>query len=294
MVTATMTTDASKTGWGAVLNMNQQEILQFALQEKTLNLRSSNQREARAILYALRRFKKQLMKANQLNILTDKQEPLMNIQRKAAASILVQTIRKILDEAQKMGIVVNATHIKVIYNRKTDALSRLELSADYEIRIKFLNMVPKSQDLKQEADMFATKYNKKCPIYYVSRSDEETAGEGYLQADQNNKTILINSLLTLMGKIVRKLFTVKNCIAIVIVTEWVNQWWSNQLKDLATQTVILGNSERVFKEGRSMKRRRMKLPPGQVLVYVTRIGEVTLTSKNQLQQSIQLLENSSN
>ncbi|KAA6360405.1 MAG: putative Transposon Tf2-9 polyprotein, partial [Streblomastix strix] len=60
-VTATLTTDASKTGWGAVLNMNQQEILASATWKKPLSLRSSNQREARAILYALRRFKKQLM-----------------------------------------------------------------------------------------------------------------------------------------------------------------------------------------------------------------------------------------
>ncbi|KAA6314662.1 MAG: hypothetical protein EZS28_055545, partial [Streblomastix strix] len=71
--------------------------------------------------------------------------------------------------------------------------------------IKYLNIVLQSQDLKLEADMFATKYNKKCPIYYAPTSDEEAAGVGGLQADWNNKTILINPPLTLMGKIVRKL-----------------------------------------------------------------------------------------
>ncbi|KAA6369513.1 MAG: putative reverse transcriptase [Streblomastix strix] len=120
IVTATMTTDASKTGWGAVLNMNQQEILASATWKKPLSLWPSNQREARAILYALRRFRKQLMKADQLNILTDNQVAVMNIQRKAAASTLALTIRKILEEAQKMGVVVNANHIKGIDNRKAD------------------------------------------------------------------------------------------------------------------------------------------------------------------------------
>jgi hypothetical protein len=127
-----------------------------------------------------------------------------------------------LEEAQKMGIVVNANHIKGIDNRKADALSRLELAGDYEIRIKYLNIVLQSQDLELEADMFATKYNKKCTKYYAPTSDEEAAGVGGLQADWNNKTILINPPLTLMGKIVRKLLTVKNCIAIVIAMDWVN------------------------------------------------------------------------
>ncbi|KAA6358094.1 MAG: hypothetical protein EZS28_046379, partial [Streblomastix strix] len=97
-----------------------------------------------------------------------------------------------------------------INNRKADALSRLELAGDYEIRIKYLNIVLQSQDLELEADMFATKYNKKCPIYYAPTSDEVAARVGDLQADWNNKSILINPPLTLMRKIVRKLLTVKN------------------------------------------------------------------------------------
>ncbi|KAA6386040.1 MAG: hypothetical protein EZS28_018432 [Streblomastix strix] len=117
------------------------------------------------------------MQADQLNILTDNQEAVMNIQRKAAASILTQTIRKILEDAQKMGIVVNANHIKGIDNKKAYALRGLELAGDYEIRIKYLNIVLQQQDLKLEADMIATKYNKKCLKYYAPTSDEEAAGE---------------------------------------------------------------------------------------------------------------------
>ncbi|KAA6391854.1 MAG: hypothetical protein EZS28_012619 [Streblomastix strix] len=183
MVTATVTIDASKTGWGAALNMNQQEILASVIWKKPLRLRSSNQREARAILHAMRRFRKRLKKADQPNILTDNQIAVMNIKRKAAASTLAQTVRKILKEVQKMGIVLNANHVKGIDNRKADALSRLELAGDYEIRIKYLNIVLLSQDPKLEADMFATKYNKKCAIYYAPTSDEEAAGVGDLQAD---------------------------------------------------------------------------------------------------------------
>ncbi|KAA6361690.1 MAG: hypothetical protein EZS28_042783 [Streblomastix strix] len=169
------------------------------------------------------RLGKQLTKVAQLNILTDNQKAVKNIQRKTAASSLVQTTRKILKDAQKMGIVVNANHIKGIDNRKADALSRLELIGDFEIRIKYMNIVLQSQDLKLDADMFATKYNKKCPIYYAPTSDEEAAGVGDLQADWNNKTFLIKPPLTLVWRIVRKLLTVKNCIAIIIAKDWVNQ-----------------------------------------------------------------------
>jgi ribonuclease HI len=64
-----------------------------------MRLRSSNQREARAILYALMKFKQQLLPVDQLTIQTDNQVAVMNLKRKASAAPLATTMKKICQEA---------------------------------------------------------------------------------------------------------------------------------------------------------------------------------------------------
>ncbi|KAA6400282.1 MAG: putative Transposon Ty3-G Gag-Pol polyprotein [Streblomastix strix] len=100
--TAILTTDASRTGWGVELKLEQSELLQASTWKKSMNLRSSNQREARAILYALRKFKLQLAGIDQLAVQTDNQVAVMNLQRKASAAPLATTLRLIFQEAMQM------------------------------------------------------------------------------------------------------------------------------------------------------------------------------------------------
>ncbi|KAA6339759.1 MAG: hypothetical protein EZS28_052585, partial [Streblomastix strix] len=232
--TATLTTDTSRTGWGAVLKLGQSELLQASTWKKPMSLRSSNQREARAILYALRKFKLQLAGIDQLTIQTDNQVAVMNLQRKASAAPLATTMRLIFQEATQMGLMLHAVHIKGVDNRQADALSRLELAGDYQIRTKYLTTALLQLGLTLQEDMFATKSNAKCTIYYSPTQEEAAAGTGGLQAVWSNKTILINPPLTLMGKVVQKLRTVSNCTAVVIAMDWPNQWWSQQLQIMAS------------------------------------------------------------
>ncbi|KAA6368148.1 MAG: hypothetical protein EZS28_036323, partial [Streblomastix strix] len=118
--------------------------------------------------------------------------------------------------------------------------------------------------------MFATKKNAKCKIYYSPTQEDTAAGTGGLQAIWSNKVILLNPPLILMGQAVQKLLTVSNCTAVVIAMDWPNQWWSQQLRNMASNQIMLGNSDRIFKEGHSMKHRKMKLPPGKVILCVTK------------------------
>ncbi|KAA6395276.1 MAG: hypothetical protein EZS28_009195, partial [Streblomastix strix] len=86
-------------------------------------------------------------------------------------------------------------------------------------------------------DMFATKNNAKCTIYYSPTQEDAAAGTGGLQAVWENKTILINPPLTLMGKVVQKLRTVSNCTAVVIAMDWPNQRWPlNEAQENETTT----------------------------------------------------------
>ncbi|KAA6402542.1 MAG: putative reverse transcriptase, partial [Streblomastix strix] len=203
LVTAILTTDASRTGWGAVLKLEQSELLQASTWKKPMNLRSSNQREASAILQALRKFKLQLAGIDQLTVQTDNQVAVMNLQRKASAAPLATTMRLIFQEAVQMGFSLHAVHIKGVDNRT-----------------KYLTTALLQLGLTQQEDMFATKCNAKCTIYYSPTQEEAAAGTGGLQAVWSNKTVHINPSLTLMGKVVQKLRTVSNCTAVVIAMDW--------------------------------------------------------------------------
>ncbi|KAA6370635.1 MAG: hypothetical protein EZS28_033837, partial [Streblomastix strix] len=196
LVIAILKTNASRTGWGVVLELDQSELLQASSWKKPLSLRSSNQREAGAIRYALRKFKQQLAGIDQLKVQTDNQVAVMNLQRKAFAAPLATTMRLIFQEATQMGLMLHAVHIK--------------------------------------GDKFATQKNTKCTINYSPTQEDAAAGTGGLQAVWSNETIAINPPLILMNKVVQKLRTVSNCTAVVIAMNWSNQWLSKQLQNMAS------------------------------------------------------------
>ncbi|KAA6400671.1 MAG: hypothetical protein EZS28_003798 [Streblomastix strix] len=243
-----MTTDASRTGWGAVLKLGQSELLQASTWKKPMSLRSSNQREARAILYALRKFKLQLAGIDQLTVQTDNQVAVMNLQRKVSAAPLATTMRLIFQDAMQMGLMLHAVHIMGVDNRQADALNRLELVGDYQIRTKYPTTALLQLGLTLQEYMFATKKNAKCTIYYSLTQEEAAAGTVGIQDVWENKVILINPPLTLIGKVVQKLRTVLNCTAVVIAMDWPNQWWSQQLQNMASDQIILEEQESLIWE----------------------------------------------
>ncbi|KAA6397455.1 MAG: hypothetical protein EZS28_007019 [Streblomastix strix] len=69
-----------------------------------------------------------------------------------------------------------------------------------------------------------------------------------LQAIWSNKVILLNPPLTLIGKVVLKICIVSNCTAVTIAMDWPNQLWTQQLQIMASNQIIQGNSDRIFKK----------------------------------------------
>ncbi|KAA6395397.1 MAG: hypothetical protein EZS28_009075 [Streblomastix strix] len=284
--TATLTTDVSRTGWGALLKLYQSELQQASTWKKPMSLRSSNQREARAILYALRKFKLQLAGIDQLTVQTDNQVAVMNLQCKASAALLATTMRLIFQEATQMGLMLHAVHIMGVDNKQTDALSRPQLAGVCQIRTKYLTIALLQLGLTLQEDMFATKINAKCTIYYFPTQEYAAAGTGGLQAVWQNKTILINPTLPLVCKIVHKHRIISNCTVVMIAMDWPNQKLSQQLQIMASDKIILDNSDQIFKDDYSMKQEKMKQDTRRVILYVIRTGEEIQSSTNQLLQNI--------
>ncbi|KAA6401048.1 MAG: hypothetical protein EZS28_003427 [Streblomastix strix] len=121
--TAILTTDTSRTGQGAELKLDQSELLLASTWKKQMSLRSGHLRIARAILYALRKFKFQLAGIDQLTFQTDNHIAVMNLQRKASAAALATTMRLIFQEATQMGLMLHVMHIKGEDKRQDDTLN---------------------------------------------------------------------------------------------------------------------------------------------------------------------------
>ncbi|KAA6397704.1 MAG: putative Transposon Ty3-I Gag-Pol polyprotein, partial [Streblomastix strix] len=134
---ATLTTDASLHSWGACLKlMNPVEEVWFqGSWSSRWNLNSSNQREAAAILCALRRsepyFKERQTKS--LKIETDNSSAAFNINRGAAATALAKLVDRTLETADNYNLQLHAYHIPGTQNKIPDSLSRLATSGDYMI-----------------------------------------------------------------------------------------------------------------------------------------------------------------
>ncbi|KAA6403716.1 MAG: hypothetical protein EZS28_000759 [Streblomastix strix] len=100
------------------LILDQAEQLQASTQKKLMSLRSSDWREARAILYSLRKFKLQLAGIVQLTFQTDNQVAVMNLQQKAFTAPLATIMRQIFQEAIQMGLMLHAGYIKEVNSRQ--------------------------------------------------------------------------------------------------------------------------------------------------------------------------------
>ncbi|KAA6361312.1 MAG: hypothetical protein EZS28_043161 [Streblomastix strix] len=90
------------------------------------------------------------------------------------------------------------------------------MAGDYQIRTKFLTTALQQLGLVLQEDMFATKKNAKCKIYYSPTQEDTAAGTGGLQAIWSNKVVFLNPPLILMGQVVQKQHIVSNCTAVVI------------------------------------------------------------------------------
>ncbi|KAA6398146.1 MAG: hypothetical protein EZS28_006326 [Streblomastix strix] len=179
---AILTTDASRTGWGAVLKLGQSELLQAQTWKKPMSFRSSNQRYVRSILQALRKFILQLADKDHLTVQTDNQVAVINQQRKTSVAQLATTMRLIFYEAMQMGLMLHALHIKRVDNRQAGAQNRLEQAGDYQKGTKNLTTILLQLGLTLQEEMFEIMKNLKCRIYYSLTQEVAVAGTGGLQA----------------------------------------------------------------------------------------------------------------
>ncbi|KAA6385265.1 MAG: hypothetical protein EZS28_019206 [Streblomastix strix] len=138
----TMTTDAAPCSWGSTL---ERELEMIAVAHGTWNKRqvklTSNNREIRAITQGIRSFAKTLknLRVQSLAIRNDNITAVFDIRKWRASTSLIKEIKQVHQTIEKLGIQIQITHLPGVRNEIADALSRLSIVVDYELKENIFN-----------------------------------------------------------------------------------------------------------------------------------------------------------
>jgi hypothetical protein len=133
---ATLTTDASETGWGAELVFGGQSFISFGSYWIEDGLTSSNQRETTAVLRVLLYFRPMIVDSNvrAMAVRTDNMVTFYNLRRqRAPGGKLLQAIRAIFSLLTQLDARIVMSHVSGVDHGLADALSRMDTAGDYEL-----------------------------------------------------------------------------------------------------------------------------------------------------------------
>ena len=266
---ATLTTDAAEPGWGAELEIGSQSLITFGSFSKRESSSSSNLRETRGVLRSLLYFA-DLIRDRQIRALlirSDNMVTVYNLRRHVASINLLNETRQIFSLLQKLDVRIVVTHVPGIQNTLADALSRMDLVGDYQLKLNVYKQAIRSLGLNPTIDVFANSSNNKCRRF-LALPGPLAAGAWALDALCYSWTGEIPYVFPPVQIIPRVLQKLRQEVraAILVVPEWTSRPWWNLMLENATTSIRLGRSEDVLKAGPSLAIENRKLPPGFFLM----------------------------
>jgi ribonuclease HI len=269
-----MWTDASPSGWGAVVLHPQSKL--FA-QGKWNNTWSSNKRELVAIQMAMRYFSKlqQTRVVKHWLVHSDNKTTVYNINRRASANTLNFPMRNLFNELTRESKTLRAIYVKGVNNSEADSLSRLARSGDYTLKEGMLQRIQEGLGVTIDCDLFANRQNRQHPRYVsLSLKDRKAMARDAMSIPWTNLGIpLIHPPIPLIQRCLNKIRE-EGLMAVVIAPFWQGQWWSTALKALTTRLFIVGEASVVLKKGVLMMKHGDKLPPGQIAAHLVQGGTI--------------------
>ena len=266
---ATLTTDAAEPGWGAELEIGSQSLITFGSYSKSEGLCSSNLRETRGVLRSLLYFA-DLIRERQIRsmlIRSDNMVTVYNLRRQGVSINLLNETRQIFSLLQKLDVRIVATHVPGIQNTLADALSRMDLVGDYQLKPDVYRRALNRLNLSPTIDVFANSSNNKCRRF-LALPGPLAVGALALDAlcySWTGEVPYVFPPVQIIPRVLQKLRQEVRA-AILVVPEWTSRPWWNLMQENATASIRLGRSEDVLKAGPSLAIENRKLPPGFFLM----------------------------
>jgi hypothetical protein len=269
----TLTTDASEAGYGAVLVIEGEEYIMWGTFDSLDSAPpSSNQREILAVMRAIQHFLPTLRtwRISTLTLESDNQTTIFNIAKIKTARGPGPIVRALFSLLTKYQITLIPVYKPGILNIKADALSRLEVMGDYEIRWERVQETLEIWGIYPSIDLFATRINHKLPNYVSADPHDKEAQwtDAWAKRWSDWKYPFIHTTPALIPRCLQRL-NEEGIGALLIAPMWPSQIWWNTLKKMTICQQPLGLGPDVLIPGAEMKRRGTKLPPGWITLVLT-------------------------
>ncbi|KAA6391645.1 MAG: putative Pol polyprotein [Streblomastix strix] len=235
---AIITTDASHLGWGATLNRSNQIQIAWGKWPLPKFLKSSYQRDLRAVYYALMHFANicRTEEIHSILIRSDNQVAVQNINRRKAAPILEPTLRQIYRYADQMNLEIEAVYLKGEQNSTADRLSRLEKAGHYQVKEEIIKMAFLKLKLNPTLDAFANRRNAFLPRFISPTDDNLAVGINGLKHPWGKEVIYAHPPIEIIGKFLQKIQ--EENITVILVLPDLEQWWTPVVRQMAQMSVL--------------------------------------------------------
>jgi hypothetical protein len=266
---AKLVTDASGIGWGAILQIKEQQLVAWGRFSLIRSHQSSNFRELSAVLLALKSFRPILVKEGIkcLLIQSDNQTTVSILSKIRAKGTLLFPARKIFSLLTRAGIQIIVQHLPGIQNTNADSLSRLDLSGDYQLDPQTFQRGLIALHISPTIDCFSTVQNHLLPQFVTTNKSEAAMATNAFSFSWKIHVPYLHPPISMIMRCLRKIIQ-DQTEAIIVTPRWPGQPWWPLLQQLTVNRLDIGESSEILSPGSLMKKKNLKLPPGRMIMSV--------------------------
>ena len=254
---ATLYTDASKTGWGAVLDGRKT----FGGWNEIEKEQHINYLELKAVYFGLRSLCNN-RNHDHVRLMIDNTTAVHNINNMGTikSQICNGIVKDIWNWAMKQGIWLSAAHIPGKQNIIADAESRRNVtSAEWMLNRKIYLQVTDHLSFDPKIDLFASRLNYQISKYVSYKPNPEAFAIDAFSLDWSLLDFYAFPPFSLINKVLQKIIE-EGARGIVIVPDWPTQvWYPKFMSLLIAQPMILYHSKELLE----MPGKQMEIHPFQ-------------------------------
>jgi len=240
--TILMVTEASGTGWGAVLNQSAKARGCHGVDRNGLHI---NCLELGAVARALLLFRHLLPSGSIIRLRTDSMVALGVMRAESSRSpVLMGEMRSLHDPCTEMHVELRIEHVFSALNEWEDRFSREHDTTDWTFKAATFATI----DAKcgpHSIDLFASTASARCPRFYARWMCPGALATNALQQDLANENAWANPPFHLVGAVVSQALRTNATVTMIAPVWRAQQWWQWAV-DGCTEWYILPAADGVF------------------------------------------------
>jgi ribonuclease HI len=266
-VRATITTDASPTGWGAYFSTTAMQSYAFGRWKEHQRRMSSNANELTAVTKAMSHFKDRIRELGPATIFiqSDNTTTVHIINSRRAALSLCVCLRSLLREAQRAQVELKAAYLPGAQNDTADRLSRMGELTGFHLKSATLQKLLNDIHFTPTLDVFG----REPELRQLAKAEEEPEAtrRRHEHGDMlcwEGERLFLHPPLNKIGMVLERLRR-EPAQAVMITPAWKSQPWSPVLGEMAERQIYLGSYDEVMVTTVDFRRGAWRLPPGEVV-----------------------------